>query len=65
MNDKDKTKVSFFQQHKMLIFCLIPVALLFYLISSGIIASGLWLFLLICPLIHIVMMLGMRGKGHH
>ncbi len=61
----EETKVGFFQQYKAIILCLIPAALLLYfLINTGIIGSGLWLFLLVCPLIHIIMMMGMRGKEH-
>lgn len=62
MND-DK-KVSFFEQYKMIILCLIPIAVALFLFSTGVISSGIWLFLIICPLMHILMMMGMRGKEH-
>lgn len=57
-------KISFFEQHKMIILCLIPVAVMLILFSTGIISSVIWLFLIICPLMHILMMMGMRGKEH-
>ena len=61
----DETKAGFFQQYKTIILSLIPAALLvYYLISSGIIESGLWLFLVICLLMHLFMMWGMHGKKH-
>lgn len=63
MNDESKT--GFFQQYRTIILCLIPAALLvYYLISSGIIESGLWLILVICPLVHLFMMWGMHNKQH-
>ncbi|WP_227767434.1 DUF2933 domain-containing protein [Zhaonella formicivorans] len=55
----------------MLLCCLIPMVAIFYFFSggrfnfSGLGSSASLLFLLACPLMHIVMMKFMGGSCHH
>ncbi len=61
-------KAGLLSQHKilMLICCAVPILfLVYFLTSSASLGSSTWLIFLLCPLMHVAMMWGMRGKKDH